>query len=117
MSKLLYIQGDLFSAPLNTILVHACNAAGVWGAGIALAFREKYPEQFEVYKIHCKTYGQSLFGTCLLISGEQHDIACLFTSRGYGRRKDSPDEILGATMTAVQDLVRQNVHGKALHAW
>ncbi|KAJ7598745.1 hypothetical protein C8J56DRAFT_1157847 [Mycena floridula] len=55
-------------------------------------------------------------GTCLLISGEQHDIACLFTSRGYGRSKDSPDEILQATRTAIRDLLSQNSSGKEMHA-
>lgn len=124
MSKLLYVPGDLFSAPSNIILVHACNTAGAWGAGIALAFREKYPAQYRVYKAHCEKYARLeqsslIVGTCLLIPGDRHDIACLFTSRGYGRRKDSPDEILSATRTAVQDLMGQNLNaqGKALHAW
>ena len=122
MSKLSYVPGDLFSAPSNTILVHACNTAGAWGAGIALAFREKYPAQYRVYKAHCEKYARLdqsslIVGTCLLIPGDRHDIACLFTSQGYGRRKDSPDEILSATKTAVQDLMGQASQGKALHAW
>ncbi|KIM43267.1 hypothetical protein M413DRAFT_444082 [Hebeloma cylindrosporum] len=96
--KLSYITGDLFAAPANSILVHACNTKGSWGAGIALAFKEKYPSH------------------CLLIPGDTHDIACLFTSIAYGRRKDSPSEILSATRTSVQDLIRQNVGQKPLHA-
>ncbi|KAF8195532.1 hypothetical protein BJ912DRAFT_1056765 [Pholiota molesta] len=93
--NLSYIAGDLFLAPPNSILVHACNTQGSWGAGIALAFK---------------------LGTCLLIPGDVHDIACLFTSRAYGKRKDTPEEILAATQGAVQDLLKQNVQGKALHA-
>ncbi|TFK74743.1 hypothetical protein BDN72DRAFT_832811 [Pluteus cervinus] len=111
------ITGDLFSAPPdNSILVHACNTVGSWGAGIALAFRDRYPEQFEVYKAHCKLHGSSLVGTCLLIPGDTHDIACLFTSKAYGKRKDSPDQILDATRSAVIDLVKQNIENKALHS-
>jgi ADP-ribose 1''-phosphate phosphatase len=117
MSKLTYITGDIFTAPPNTILVHACNTQGFWGAGIALSFREKYPAQFKLYKAHCGEHGDALVGTCLLISGETHDIACLFTSRGFGRRKDSPEEILNATETAVKDLMEKNVQGKELHSW
>jgi len=117
-SKLSYTKGDLFSAPPNSILVHACNTVGTWGAGIALAFREKYPGHFRRYKAYCNNHNpDDLIGTCLLIPGEQHDIACLFTSRGYGRRKDQPDEILAATRTALQDLVNKNEKGKPLHAW
>ncbi|KAF8967122.1 hypothetical protein BDZ97DRAFT_1917067 [Flammula alnicola] len=116
MSKLSYVLGDLFSAPPNSILAHACNTQGSWGAGIALAFRNKYPAQFEQYRTHCKEHGSALTGTCLLIPGDTHDIACLFTSRAYGRRKDSPAEILAATRMAVQDLLNQNVDKKPLHA-
>jgi ADP-ribose 1''-phosphate phosphatase len=52
-----------------------------------------------------------------LIPGDKHDIACLFTSRAYGKRKDKPDEILAATKSAVQDLIKQNTSNKPLHAW
>jgi len=116
MSKLIYVMGDLFAAPENSILVHACNTVGSWGTGIALAFKEKYPTQFELYKAHCNEHGQALIGTCLLISGDKHDIACLFTSRGYGKRRDSKEEILVATKAAVQDLIKQNATSKPLHA-
>ena len=117
MAKLAYITGDLFSAPRNSILVHACNTRGSWGAGIALAFRDRYPEQYQRYRAHCKAHGQALVGTCLLIPGDEHDVACLFTSRAYGKYKDTPAEILAATKTAVQDLMEQNIEKKPLHAW
>ncbi|PBK95741.1 ADP-ribose 1''-phosphate phosphatase [Armillaria gallica] len=116
MSKLTYIKKDIFSAPGNSILVHACNTKGCWGAGIALAFRERYPEAFTVYNQHCKEEGSATLGTCLLISGERHDIACLFTSRAYGEQKDKPEQILDATRTAMSDLMRQNTKGKEIHA-
>ncbi|KAF4617797.1 hypothetical protein D9613_005983 [Agrocybe pediades] len=116
MSKITHVVGDLFASPSNTILVHACNTLGSWGSGIAVAFREKYPAQYEKYRAHCKQHGDALAGTCLLLPGEDHDIACLFTSRAYGKRKDTPEQILQATRTAVQDLMNQNVHNKPLHA-
>ncbi|KAF9464188.1 hypothetical protein BDZ94DRAFT_523976 [Collybia nuda] len=115
-SKLISVTGDIFSAPQNTILVHACNTVGSWGAGIALAFRNRYPVQFQVYKAHCKEHGQSLVGTCLLIPGDHHSIACLFTSKAYGKHKDKPEAILAATRTAVEDLIKQNIQNKQLHA-
>jgi ADP-ribose 1''-phosphate phosphatase len=116
MSKLVYVTGDLFAAPQGSILVHACNTVGSWGAGIALAFRSKYPKAFQQYAAHCKD-NDDLIGSCFLIPGEMHDIACLFTSRAYGKRKDTPEEILDATRTAVRDLLRQNEEHKPLHAW
>ncbi|KAL0577157.1 ADP-ribose 1''-phosphate phosphatase [Marasmius crinis-equi] len=117
MSLITHITGDLFTAPAGSILVHACNTVGSWGGGIAVTFKQHFPSQFETYKAHCEAHeGRSLIGTCLLIPGDVHDVACLFTSRAYGKRKDKPDEILDATRKAVLDLVKQNEGNKELHA-
>lgn len=116
-SRITYVEGDLFNAPENTILVQACNTVGSWGGGIALEFRKKYPAQFEQYKAHCKDHGSSLLGTCLLLRGERHYIACLFTSKAYGRSKDKPAQILAATKGALGDLQSQNKDNKSLHGW
>ncbi|KGO74883.1 Appr-1-p processing [Penicillium italicum] len=48
--------GDLFDAPNGAALIHACNCQGVWGAGIARAFRERYPAAYEIYRNHCIIY-------------------------------------------------------------
>jgi len=48
--------GDIFSAPSNSILIHACNCQGSWGAGIAEAFKKYYPEAFTKYAAHCKKW-------------------------------------------------------------
>jgi len=117
MSCVTQVQGDLFRAPKGAILVHACNTKGSWGAGIALAFRERFPEAFLGYKHCCEENGDTLVGTCLLLQASKYTIACLFTSRAYGRRKDKPDQILEATKLALEDLVRQNDEGKEIHAW
>ncbi|KAK1230835.1 ADP-ribose 1''-phosphate phosphatase [Marasmius sp. AFHP31] len=120
MSNITHITGDLFKAPTGAILVHACNTLGSWGGGIAVAFKERYPSHFETYNAHCKAHTSAeLIGTCLVLRGGTegaHDVACLFTSKAYGKRTDTPDEILDATRKAVLDLVRQNEGNKDLHA-
>ncbi|KAH8806840.1 hypothetical protein DL96DRAFT_1717522 [Flagelloscypha sp. PMI_526] len=118
-SSVTYIKGDLFSAPKGSILVHACNTVGSWGGGIALAFRDKYPQQFLEYKEHCASHTKAeLIGTCLLLEDplSGHGIACLFTSKMYGKRKDKPEAILSATHQAVSDLLAQNTNQRPLHA-
>ncbi|KEQ68795.1 hypothetical protein M436DRAFT_57680 [Aureobasidium namibiae CBS 147.97] len=106
-------KGDLFAAPPNTLLVHACNCVGSWNAGIALAFQKNYPQAYAVYQAHCASRTpNSLLSTCLIIppqSGAQyrHWIACLFTSRKYGRGKDSKEAILDSTDSALQDMLEQ----------
>jgi ADP-ribose 1''-phosphate phosphatase len=128
--------GDIFDAPANTLIIHACNCDGSWGAGIAAVFKKNYPQAFEVHKDHCDEYGTELIESAQLIppvdyfeAGDEneetpdsalqfnipsksktkakHFVGCLFTSRHYGRRKDSPKQILAATAPAMVDLLRK----------
>lgn len=46
------VKGDLLESKMQT-LVNATNCIGVMGAGIALAFKEKYPAMFFDYQIRC----------------------------------------------------------------
>lgn len=118
MLRLNYHQGDIFSAPPNALLIHACNTQGSWGAGIAAAFKDRYPAAYQVYNSHCiKAHNPRTdpveTGSALLIppsetdEASQHYIGCLFTSARYGRAKDRPEEILTATGSAVRDLLQQ----------
>jgi ADP-ribose 1''-phosphate phosphatase len=117
--------GDIFaSAPPGTLLIHACNTRGVWGAGIAKAFKTSYPAAHAVHKDYCtktpftKTNPVPT-GTAQLIApqdqdGQGHWIGCLFTSAGYGKKKDSEENILRSTSRAVEELLEQvkNVEGE-----
>lgn len=112
--SLTYHSGDIFAAQDHTVLIHACNAQGVWGSGIAVAFKKAYPNAFNTYRTHCLSKSNSIqTGTCLLIqpceaTGPTHWIACLFTGAKYGFRKDGPEQILENTKLAVEDLL-QNI--------
>lgn len=82
--------GDIFAAPANALLIHACNCKGVWGRGIAAAFKAKYPAAFKIYKAHCNKPVNQLIGKSLLIPPQpgdrhQHYVGCVFTSVGFGR--------------------------------
>ncbi|KAK5735462.1 ADP-ribose 1''-phosphate phosphatase [Elasticomyces elasticus] len=106
------MDGDIFSAPSNTLIIHACNCDGSWGGGIALAFKRHYPSAYEKYAAHCKRSGGDLVNTAFLIpphdgDDSKHFVGCLFTSRHYGRRKDSLTKILAATKPAMLDLLKQ----------
>ncbi|KAL9618241.1 MAG: hypothetical protein Q9160_007011 [Pyrenula sp. 1 TL-2023] len=114
------VEGDLFElAPEGSVLIHATNALGAWGTGIATSFRTRFPTAYTTYHRVCtQSQPQSLVGTCLLIpppssssppsaseGKKNHWVACLFTSRAYGRGKPPPAEILGNTERAVRDLL------------
>lgn len=102
-------KGDLFDAPANAILVHACNCMGSWGAGIALAFKNKYPTAYNQYSTYCNGGSpDDMIGTSMCIkdlNDKNHVVACLFTSRKYGSMKDSKEDILDATKTSFKGLL------------
>ena len=113
---------DMFAFPKSTLLIHACNTQGHWGAGIAKAFKDRYPAAYKIYHSHCtrptNASSRHLSGTALLIPPQVqsrdkaeaetgHFVGCLFTSRGKGRDKDSPATILANTGPAMRDLLKQ----------
>lgn len=114
-----HLSASLFASPPNTVLCHATNAQGTWGAGIAAAFKTHYPSAFKLYFAHCKKWPSiTLLGTTLLIPPQlkssskaereaHHWIGCLFTSEKKGKGKGSKESILKATGEAVADLIRR----------
>ncbi|KAF1928072.1 uncharacterized protein M421DRAFT_64030 [Didymella exigua CBS 183.55] len=107
-------KGDMFTgAPQGTVLVHACNTQGHWGAGIAKAFKQHYPKAYFDHnkfctKDHSKTSPVAT-GTAQLLAprdgDKQHWIGCLFTSAKYGKRKDKPDQIIANTAQSLSMLL------------
>jgi O-acetyl-ADP-ribose deacetylase (regulator of RNase III) len=48
-----FVHGDMFEKPVD-IRVNTVNCVGVMGAGVALAFKQRYPEMFRDYQRDCK---------------------------------------------------------------
>lgn len=49
-----YTEGDLLRAPEQAI-TNAVNTVGVMGKGLALQFKQQFPENFRAYATACKT--------------------------------------------------------------
>lgn len=50
-----FVAGDLFDNVHHAkAFAHGCNCQGSMGAGVAIGFRERYPEMFEQYRARCK---------------------------------------------------------------
>jgi ADP-ribose 1''-phosphate phosphatase len=97
---------SLFDAPVNSMLVHACNAQGTWGSGIAAEFKKWYPEAYKNYKKVCARsfYPRTGIGRYLeKDQGEKHQVGILITSEYYGPRKDSREVIKINTTLAIQN--------------
>ncbi len=54
MAQIHYQRGDIFSSTAQ-VIVNTVNCQGVMGKGLALAFKQKYPEMFAVYQYECQT--------------------------------------------------------------
>lgn len=54
MAYLQYCKGDIFDSNAQ-VIVNTVNCKGVMGKGLALAFKQRYPDMFAVYQQECKT--------------------------------------------------------------
>lgn len=108
-----YSKISLFNAPKESIIIHACNSQGVWGSGIAKAFKESYPESFQFYNGFCKVNNEERGTACGLANmspfpeSEPHWVGWIVTSHNYGSLKDSPELIKVYTTLALQDLCKK----------
>jgi O-acetyl-ADP-ribose deacetylase (regulator of RNase III) len=67
---LTYVRTSIFDSPAQT-LVNTVNVVGVMGKGIALQFKERYPDMFKEYKKLCDT-GQLAVGKLHLWRAADH---------------------------------------------
>ena len=50
-----YIEGDIFESPAQ-VIVNTVNTVGVMGKGLALSFKQRYPQMFEKYRAACEKH-------------------------------------------------------------
>jgi ADP-ribose 1''-phosphate phosphatase len=107
-----YKKGSLFDAPKGSLLVHSCNARGVWGSGIAAEFKRRFPKSFEEYQKYCSV-SRGTTGVSFVTS---ENVGCLFTSNSFGMEVDAPPTIIGNTMLALRDLFKHNHLPQEVHS-
>jgi len=116
-----YKKMSLFDAPPGSILMHACNAQGVWGRGIAAEFKRRFPASYKEYVADCTDYindsplwgaaGKSLF----LNEEGGYQVCCLVTSYDY-THVDDKKTILMQTVMALEDFcVTQDPQHKSIY--
>lgn len=54
MAYIRYLKGDIFDSEAQ-VIVNTVNCKGVMGKGLALAFKQKYPDMFAAYERDCQT--------------------------------------------------------------
>lgn len=103
-----YEKKSLFDVPEGSLIVHGCNAQGVWGRGIAKEFKERYPKAYELYQQDCARYKNTPFRTGragYFNNNEKHWVGWLITSDGYAKNTDSVEIIKINTTLALNQLL------------
>ena len=96
---LTYVKGDLLTSAAQT-LVNPVNTVGVMGKGLALQFRQRYPDMFRAYQSACRT-GTLSVGHLWLYRTPQKWILNFPTKTDWRRPSD-----LGFIDQGLQDFVR-----------
>lgn len=98
-----YEKGDLFNDSAEA-LVNAVNTVGVMGKGLAYQFKERFPENFEQYRVACKK-GELSVGKVFYVElkgSEQPQYILNFPTKAHWRGKSKIEYI----SEGVSDLVR-----------
>jgi O-acetyl-ADP-ribose deacetylase (regulator of RNase III) len=69
MTQIRYRKGDIFASNAQ-VIVNPVNCRGIMGAGLALAFKQKYPEMFAAYVQACQN-GELRIGQLMLYRSSQ----------------------------------------------
>jgi len=109
-------RGNLLDAPVEA-LVNTVNTAGIMGKGIALQFKQAYPEMFRVYQKACKA-GDVQLGRMYV-----HDLGGLlggprwvinFPTKGHWRSRSRLEDIDSGLRNLVDTIQRLQIRSIAL---
>jgi O-acetyl-ADP-ribose deacetylase (regulator of RNase III) len=94
-----FVDGDLFQANDLQALAHGCNCAGAMGKGIAVEFRQLFPEMYGEYKRRC-TSGSFQLGDVFCWTENGLTIFNLGTQKSWKTKAE-----LESIKTAVKSMV------------
>ena len=101
-----YIEGDIFKSPAQ-VIVNTVNTVGVMGKGLALSFKQRYPEMFKQYKNVCE---KNLFaiGKLMLVYEADHWIL-LFPTKESWRNPSKIEYIEKGLAKFVKSYAEKNI--------
>ena len=113
MTKLIHMQGNLFDSSAQA-LGHGVNTVGVMGAGIAVEFRNRYPNMYETYREWC-VKGALQPGETLMWYDEPTDkFICNIASQDLPGRNARIDWLRTGLVSSLEHLAKMGVETLAL---
>lgn len=101
-----YIEGDIFESPAQ-VIVNTVNTVGVMGKGLALSFKQRYPEMFNKYKIACEKHLLTI-GKLMLFYEADHWLL-LFPTKENWRNPSKIEYIEKGLMKFVNTYADKNI--------
>ena len=101
-----YIEGDIFESPAQ-VIVNTVNTVGVMGKGLALSFKQRYPQMFEKYKLACEKH-QLTIGKLMLFYEADHWLL-MFPTKENWRNPSKLEYIEKGLMKFVQTYAEKNI--------
>lgn len=101
-----YIEGDIFESPAQ-VIVNTVNTVGVMGKGLALSFKQRYPNMFYRYKTICEKHLLTV-GKLMLFYEADHWLL-LFPTKENWRNPSKLEYIEKGLMKFVQTYAEKNI--------
>ena len=105
-----YIEGNIFDSPAQ-VIVNTVNTVGVMGKGLALAFKQRYPDMFLKYREACEKHQLSI-GQLMLIYEEDHWLL-LFPTKENWRNPSKLEYIEKGLMKFVDTYAQKKISSVA----
>ncbi|ATL48191.1 phosphatase [Chitinophaga caeni] len=87
--SVVFVKGDLFNTPNLKALAHGCNCKGAMGKGIAVEFKNRFPEMYKEYKSLC-TIGDFVLGSVFIYRADPFIIFNLGTQQSWRTKAELP---------------------------
>ena len=108
-----YIKyGDIFKLADIHCYAHGCNCAGAMGKGIAVQFKNKYPDMYLQYKKRCKQ-GEFKLGDIFEYQSNNDHIFNLETQKDW-RTKATLEALKTAFLKMLESATKQNIRAIAM---
>jgi len=109
-------QGDILHADVEAI-VNPVNCAGVMGRGLALQFKQAFPENYDAYRSLCDRKGL-VPGTLFIFDRGQQKPRYIvnFPTKRHWRDKSRMEDIESGLVALIREIRERDIHSIAVPA-
>jgi O-acetyl-ADP-ribose deacetylase (regulator of RNase III) len=109
-----FVKGNIFESKA-TALVNAVNTVGVMGKGVALEFKNRYPENYKIYKAACDN-GELKTGIVLVVKESDGKMIINFPTKAHWKDASRYEYITDGLKTLKRKIEEQDLRSIAMPA-